>query len=301
MTTGEYVNQRQLSYGEIWGTSFGLAWRRKSLWLWGFLVAGEPLGLYQILVYGPGFQAGFKMMEQGISHYVVLITFVVAIYFALEAFFAPVLIHAAAKIDGYGDYDVKEAMDAGLVNWGRFIALDFLWLGAFALVVFLLVVSGTAIASVSKILGLLYFIAVGLVGVTVSSGLVLALTYIRRLMVLEKSRFLDSIHDGFLFLLRNKAASIVTVVILTLVYFGWFVVLVILLTAKTLAQGGFPAPEDVGQFQSGSLDWVLGFLDIIISSIFMTVATNLFTLLFLRLRPAAPQSQPIPEVPPLPT
>ena len=119
--------------------------------------------------------------------------------------------------------------------------------------------------------------------------------------MLESSNLLEAIRDGFFFLFRNKTATTIIFLTLALVYFGYVVLFGLLLTAQTLAKGGFPSPEELGQYQSSSLDWVLGFLDIVVSSVLMTVTTNLFTVLYLRLRPPVPQSQPLMEAPPLPS
>lgn len=286
MTTDNYSYRPPIRYGEIWGASFRLAWQRPSLWIWGFFIAGGPFYIYQLVVYGPGYDVGFKLMEAGISSYMTFVTVALVAFLAFESFFAPVLIHSVAEIESKSHYDVGMAIGEGAAKWGWFMGYTFLTFFVVAIVIFGAVLLGIGAGLISKWLAALAFIVLVPVSLIIGLALAFVVVYARRIAVIERRGFVESVYAGYEFLMNNKGSTAVVTITLVGVLFGVGIISGIVMMISMFSSGGVPTTmEDYQPISPGMGTWILGLLNLIWAAVYGTVMTNLYTILYLRLRP----------------
>ena len=139
----------QVNFGDIVGRSFSIAWRHKSLWIFG-LFAYSSSSSYNIDfsdLFGPGGAGGFefgdtvyKYNDPLVVGVLLWLVFLYLLMFLCGQIAMPALIDGVNKITRGGQYRFGESFSRGLDFFLRFLGMSLLLLVSFTILAVILVV-----------------------------------------------------------------------------------------------------------------------------------------------------------------
>lgn len=216
-----------MDYGKIIGNSFKIAWRHKTLWLFGLFAGGGEAGYHFDDSWLERHEVGFDL-EQFFQtwdlsfdwHLLIPIALALGIlslgFLVMHLISVPALIDGVNKIQRGGIYRLASSFSVGLDFFWRFLGLSLI---AFVVIlgVFL---AAVAVGFISYAIhwGVLVFSILIMIPLLIGTifGLVSTIELATRAMVVRNIGIFDSIHEGYLLLKRNLVSNI----LMFLIYIG---------------------------------------------------------------------------------
>ena len=190
-----------MEIGSILQRSWDIAWRYKSLWIFGLFI--ESIGSLNGLVSKDDYESIRNLINSPAFLTILLISLAIGfIFFVMHFISSAAHIDAVNKLTRGGVYSFGGSFSAGVDNFFRFLGLWFLMVGAVITLVIILAIPGTLLFLVHwalGILGLLILIPLLIAGIV---SLVLLYWLAQRAVVVRGSRIADSLDEAY-FLFRT--------------------------------------------------------------------------------------------------
>jgi hypothetical protein len=217
-----------MRFGELINRSFDIAWRYKSLWLFG-LFAGMGGGSFNLDLggnveadlSGDGFPLAIN--EQFLAPLILAGITLGLLFFVCYLIASPALVDAVNKITRGGKYRFGDSFSRGIDFFGRFLGLSLLAVAAGISGVAAAVIPGFILAAISMLLLIPYILI--LIPIAISVWFFLFHTfYLAQVVIVTRDCSIgDALAEGWLLVRRN----IGNCVMITLIFIGLGVALAI--------------------------------------------------------------------------
>jgi len=215
-----------MDYGRIVTESFQIAWRYKSLWIFGLFAGGGsgfnldfsnlplPKTEFGLRDFGESFRFPFEMDWEIMLPVFLLVGCMILGYIIMHLISVPAIIDGVNKIKRGGTYRLGSSFSAGVDFFLRFLGLLLIGVFAFIVVAVAMVVAGILAYAIGDIillvLALLIIIPVFLVFLFVFTNL---FALAQRAMVVRNTGIADALEEGFWLLRRNPVKNLVVFLI----------------------------------------------------------------------------------------
>ena len=205
-----------MEYGSIVNRSFQIAWKYKSLWIFG-LFASAGGGGYNF----PGgddssaFQdIGLDIPPEAIVALVIPLAAIALLAIVAHLISAPALVDAVNRIARGGKYTFGESFSAGLKFFWRFLGLTILEIILIFGALIILVIIGAAAFAIAKPLGILSLLVLIPAGLAAFYYIITVVQLAQRVMVVRDYSLGMAIEEGRVLVHNNLMQTIVMFLIL---------------------------------------------------------------------------------------
>jgi len=295
-----------MDYGRIISESFQIAWRYKSLWVFG-LFAGGGFSFNLDLNNFPAFKSDFDTHAFGetmnfpldidwqiLLPVFLLMGFMMLGYFIMHLISVPALIDGVNKIKRGGTYRFGSSFSAGVDFFLRYLGMILLAIFAFFVVIIVMVIAGAVSYAIAGWIlltpALMLMIPAFFVVVFIfTSVFSLAL----RAMVVRNIGIADSLEEGYWLFRHNLSKNLIMILILIGFSIGIGIALVIVwlivgapIALVTLATGAGLVPAII-------LAVLIGLpISLVVGGLSGTALQNFYTLFYFQLVEPGGQPQP---------
>ncbi|UCE24806.1 MAG: hypothetical protein JSU74_01790 [Candidatus Zixiibacteriota bacterium] len=279
-----------MNYSRIINRSFEIAWRYKSLWVFGMFASGGFANFNFNMPTGDsdGFGSGsFGMPEfppELIGMFMMAIGALVLVFMVMGLISQAAIIDSVNRIDRGGRYRFGEAFSAGIDFFLRFLGLSILFFVSFAIAIGIVVVLAVIFFAVHTALGVLSLLI--LIPALLFSFFVLfsIFSLAERVIVVRNASIGDAIEEGWLLVKRNfgKTAMIFLIYIAFLIGFGIFSTIIWIIFSLPIAGLGLVAGlNPISALFAGI---IIGLpVSLVIGGILGVFYTSLYTLFYFEL------------------
>ena len=200
-----------MDYGSIVNRSFQIAWKYKTLWIFG-LFTGAGSGSYNF----PGGDETSALKDIGIdippeAIFALVIPLVALALVALVAHLIsmPALVDAVNRIARGGKYTFGESFSAGLKYFWRYLGLTVLMIVIIFIAMMILVILGAAMFAIAKPMGILSLLALIPAGIATLYYVITVFELALRALVVRDYSIGDALEEGRLLVNKNIWKTIV--------------------------------------------------------------------------------------------
>jgi hypothetical protein len=213
-----------MDYGTLVNNAFRVAWRYKTLWIFGLFAGATPQFNFQFG--SPDFRSWsaepgtlphvFEPLVANLWPFIIAASIIGLLFLILSFIAQPALIDAVNRIARGGSYRFGESFSAGLDFFWRFVGL--------ALLMFLFMLGGFLVVALIGVVAFVIHTAVGILSLLVLIPVSIVIIFIfvnvlmlgERAMVVRNVRIADALEEGWMLVRRNPGQ----VVVVTLIIFG---------------------------------------------------------------------------------
>lgn len=293
-----------MDYGKIIGRSFEIAWRYKSLWVFGMFASGSfniDFSSHPSMQMQPG-DFGMPSFPPELLGMFIIAAIVLGLVFLVAGQISQAaIIDSTNRIVRGGRYRFGDAFSAGIDYFLRFLGLFILFVFAMlvpTIIMVIIIAVFFAIHTALGVLSLLFFIpAMIFVFFLMFSIWVLA----QRVVVVRNSSIGDAIEEGWVLVKKNFGKTLVMFLIYIAFTIGFGIAAMILwaLFSLPVAGLGLMGGMDPLQAMFTALLWGLP-VSLVVGGILGVFFTSFYTLFYFELvEPSATTMQAPPMAPPI--
>ncbi|UCG62236.1 MAG: hypothetical protein JSV52_02820 [Candidatus Zixiibacteriota bacterium] len=292
-----------MDYGRIISKSFEIAWRYKSLWIFGMFAGGGysnfniNLPTEESSFFDPQ-QFGFPRFSEEFLGLFVLAAVAAGLVFAVASLISQAaIIDSVNRITRGGRYRFGDAFSAGLDCFWRFLGLTILFVISLMAAIFVLVIIGVIFFAVHTILGILSLLVLVPGGIFIFFYLISVMSLAERSIVVRNISIGDSLEEAF-YLVRKHLGKVVVMFFIFLAFtIGFAIVSLIIWGIFAVPVAAVGLIGDMNPIQAILMGIVAGLpISLVIGGFLGVFFTNLYTLFYFEL--VEPSVVPVAQQPP---
>ncbi len=288
-----------MEFGSILQRSWDIAWKYKSLWIFGLFI--ESIGSLNGLISRDDYETVRELTNSPAFLTLLMISLVVGLIFFIMHFIASAAhIDAINKLTRGGFYTFGSSFSAGVDNFLRFLGLWLLLVGAAIALVIVLAIPGVLLFVIHWVLGVLGLIV--LVPLLIAGIITIIMLYwlAQRAMVVRGSGISDALDESYFLFRTYLSTCIKFALILIIIAIAISMVIIVIFAIVAAPFIAMAVATDGGLIPALLIGIPIGlFLLLVLDGFYGSFFHSAVTLFYFRLLDI-PLEQPV-STPPAPT